>query len=116
LRFSFDGEIYKVVRITGPTHNFLGLAFMQAGVNGTVRVEPIVLKPGEPVRLRADEVRDKVMEGISEGNAELGTSYRASRIQFVPGDTGPVDIYRMLARRIVQRMHLRPGSYDGDAD
>ena len=74
------------------------------------------MKPDEPVRLRTDEVREQVMKGISEANAELGTSYRPSRIQFVSGDTGPADIYRMLAKRIVQRTHLQPGSYQGDAD
>ena len=116
MQFSFDGEIYKVARITGPAHNYLGLAFMPPGTNGTVQVEPIALKPDEPVRLRADEVRDSVMKGIDEANAELGTSYRPSRIQFVLGDSRPAEIYRMLARRIVERLHHHPDSYSGTSD
>jgi len=116
MQFNFDGELYKVVRITGPTHNYLGLAFMPPGTSGIVRVEPITLKPDEPVRLRPDEVREKVLEGISEANSELGTSYRPSRIQFVIGDSRPAEIYRMRARRIIERMHHHPDSYAGTAD
>jgi len=116
VQFLSDGEIYKVVRITGPTHNFLGLAFMQPKTNGIVSVEPITMNAGEIVRLRADEVREQVMEGIKEANAELGANYHPRRIQFVPSDSTPVEIYRMLAKRIIQRLHTEPESYQGTVD
>ena len=118
MQFHFNNGIYGVVRITGPTHNLLGLAFLTPQEKGdaVVSVEPLTLKANEPVRLNAENVREEVLEGVREANGQLRANYRASRIQFVPSDSGPAEIYRMLARRIVERLHHHPDSYSGTAD
>lgn len=118
MQFNFNNGIYRVVRITGPTHNFLGLAFWtpQEKEGDAVSVEPLTIKPNEPVRLDAEDVREEVLEGVREANAQLRANYRPSRIQFVPSDSRPAEIYRMLARRIVERLHHHPDSYPGMAD
>jgi len=117
VQFHFNDGIYRAVRITGPTHNLLGLAFLTPQEKGgdVVSVEPLT-RANEPARLHAEDVREKVLEGVREANAHLQANYRPSRIQFVLSDSGPVEIYRMLARRIVERLHHHPDSYSGTAD
>lgn len=114
MQFHSDGSTYKVVSITGPTHNFLGVQFTPSDVfPEEVLVEPIQLRPTEPVRLTTEEVRHWTLEGIREANEELGLTYRPHRISFVVSDSRPAEIYRELARRIVLRMHARPAAFDG---
>jgi hypothetical protein len=109
MQFHSDGLIFKVVRITGPTHNFLGLAFE----NESRGIELLTLNSSEVVRLHVDDVQKAVMEGVEQANNELGTNYRPSRIQFVVSDSPPAEIYRMLAYRIVHRLHSQHDSYNG---
>jgi len=117
MQFSYTNGVYRVMRITGPTHNLLGLAFLTAQEKGgdVVSVEPLT-KANEAARLHAEDVREKVLEGVREANAHLQANYRLSRIQFVLSDSGPVEIYKMLARRIVERLHQYPDSYSGTSD
>ncbi len=103
MQFIRDGELYKVVSVTGPTHNFLGIMF--GGQDGeAVEVDIMDIKPSEPKRLVPDEVEEQVLAGVEEANGELGIGYRVKRIQFVPSDTPPVKIYRELAKQIVERL------------
>lgn len=105
MQFSRKGTIYRVARITGPKHNLLGIEFQ----NSSDLVEPIVeALPAEQtsgVMLNAEEVASQVLAGISQANEGLGMSFKAIRIQYVPSDSGPVDVYRFLAAAIVEHMY-----------
>ena len=103
MQFIRDGEVFKVVKISGPTHNFLGLAF--GGQDGTpIDVDVMDIKPDEPKRLEASEVEAEVCHGIAAANEAFGTAYRVNRIQFVPSDSPPVEIYRELAMKLIERL------------
>jgi hypothetical protein len=115
MQFYSDGQTFKVAYITGPTHNFLGLAF-QSEFNDSVSIESLTVNSGEPVRLSIDDVQKAVMEGIDEANNDLGVNYCPSRIQFVASDSPPAGIYRMLAKRIIYRLYTQPDSYNGTTD
>jgi hypothetical protein len=103
MQFIQDNEWYKVVRITGPAHNLLGLAFGNE-TDDQVTVEPLPIKNDQISRISAEEVRQHVLHGVMEANQSLGTQYQVKKIQFVPADTPPPDIYRTLAKTIVERL------------
>lgn len=108
-----DGDLYKIARITGPTHNLLALRF-GAPTGPTPRVEALDSRSG--ARLDRDAVRGEVEKGVADANQRLGTSYRVDLIQFVPDDTPPETAYRGLAERITEAMHrdLSDGGVDAD--
>jgi hypothetical protein len=109
MQFIQDNEWYKAVRITGPSHNLLGLAF-DAEVSSQVAVEVLPTSAHEVARIAGEDVLENVLQGIIEANRELGTQYQVSKIQFVPTDTPPVEIYRQLAKSIVETLASKQGS------
>ncbi len=114
MQFHSDGQIYRAVSITGPTHNFLGIEFSSVDIEiDAVFVEPVQLRPSEPVLLASEEVKKWTLEGIQEANEELGTNYRLRRITFVASDSLPAEIYRSLAKRIALRLHAQPDAFNG---
>jgi hypothetical protein len=114
MQFHSDGTTYKAVSITGPTHNLLGMEFAASdAVDDPVVVEPVHLKPTEPVRLAPGEVQKWVLEGLRQANEELGADYRLRRIMFVVSDSPPAEVYRELAKRIAFRLHTRPTTFNG---
>ena len=84
MRYSINGEFYRAIRITGPTHNLLGLSFCQ-GVPETVAVER--LKDRSERGLDESLLRQAVLAGVATANAAFGTDYQVARIQYVPTDT-----------------------------
>jgi hypothetical protein len=100
MQFSRSGAVVRVVRITGPSHNLLGLEL--AGQTGDVEVEEMEV-PGTR-HLHASDVRQNVQMGVADANDELNTQYAIRRIQFVPSDTGPAGVYRELAKAIVHHV------------
>lgn len=99
-----SGKYYKAFRITGPAHNFLGLALARAGTVGEARVEELSAGGDRraPVKLDPHEVLQKVIEGVSLANAELGTDYCVESVQYVTTDSDDLIAYVELAKRITQ--------------
>jgi hypothetical protein len=95
------GNVYKVVRITGPQHNFLGLAFSEDAVP-SLTVER--LQVGEEVARALDEPQllAAVQRGIAEANAQFGTHFCAATVQYVVTDTPDMAVYTLLAHAIVE--------------
>ena len=90
-------------RFPGRPINFLGLAF--GGQDGTpIDVDVMDIKPDEPRRLEASDVEAEVCDGIAAANETFGTAYRVNRIQFVPSDSPPVETYRELAMKLIERL------------
>jgi hypothetical protein len=110
MRYSISGDFYRVMRITGPAHNLLGLSFSQ-GVPETVILERLA----DTSERTIDEGRLKqaILSGVDEANAALKADYHVCRIQYVPTDTPDLEIYSHLARRIVERL-ASGARYEGD--
>jgi hypothetical protein len=97
------GNVYKVARITGPQHNFLGLAFSEdAGPSLTVER----LQVGEEVEpscaLDEPQLLAAVQRGIAAANAQFGTHFCAATVQYVVTDTPDMAVYTLLAHTIVE--------------
>lgn len=100
--------IYKATRITGPKHNFLGLAL--------TRVEPVRIQcvekrlaNNEVVQIDEEKLRSAVSEGALIANRQLHTSIFIERIEYVPTDTPDYSAYIELAQLIVRSAH---GDFD----
>ena len=74
MQFSRDHEWYRVVRVTGPTHNLLGLKFGERGRQP--EIEALSVEDGDATII-ADGVKQQVLEGVAEANAEAGTNYKS---------------------------------------
>ncbi|NQT11275.1 MAG: hypothetical protein HQ582_00910 [Planctomycetes bacterium] len=114
MQFIKTGEVFKAVRITGPTHNLLGLSFYGLDEEGAVTVEP--MQHGESTQsetLDGNEIRRHVLEGVDRADSRLGSKHCVRVIQFVASDSADLDAYSLLAERIVERVE-RGGEYDGN--
>jgi hypothetical protein len=100
MNFSRNGDWYQVSRITGPSHNFLGLKFGESSASPPV-VEFSSVGTGAE-EIEADDVQRQVLEGLYEANAQLGTAYHIAAIRFVTTDTPSLSIYRSLTRSLIE--------------
>ena len=97
-----SGNLYKASRVTGPAHNFLGLTLTSGDVAGDVHVQELSVSGAETPLSLLDSMHvvEKVLEGVSQANAELGTAYQVEGVQFVPTDSADLNAYVELAKRI----------------
>lgn len=93
------GKYFRVSRITGPTHNLLGLHLSR--VPGPETAEVIDLTPGKG-DLDGDAVRRCAAEGVEEANARLGTRFHLLGVEFRSDDSPPARMYRKLAICLVE--------------
>jgi hypothetical protein len=94
-----DGNFLKVARITGPTHNFL-CAEVVIGSESINKIECLPLPSGKKAMLDENAVLREVQAGFLDASKRLGLCITAKRIQFLPSDSPPVEIYRFLAEAL----------------
>lgn len=109
MKFLRKGDLFCAVRITGPSHNMLGLGF------GSRPAAPFVeeLKAPGPRRLSADDIQREASAGAEEELRALKLKTSVRHIQFVASDSGPASIYRDLARSIVRNYAAELGGGPG---
>jgi hypothetical protein len=97
------GNMYKVARITGPHHNFLGLALSEEAVPSLTVERLQVGEEGRPARtLDEHQLLTAVRRGIADANQQLGTHFCVATVQYVVTDTLDVAVYALLAHHIVE--------------
>jgi hypothetical protein len=101
MRYSLKAGVYRVVRVTGPHHNLLGLSFSECAPE-QVALER--LSGDSNGAIDEEELAQAVVSGVARANAAFGANYYVSRIQYVPGDTPAPEIYSDLAQLIVERI------------
>jgi hypothetical protein len=104
MQFSRSGNFWRAVRITGPTHNLLGLAFSNEAV-AAPRAQNIDKEKDKPARLKAEDVVAHVLSGVAEANAKWHLHVNVSEIEYIGSDTPPADVYRFLAFELIR--HFR---------
>lgn len=102
MQFIKDKGLYKVARITGPTHNLLAIRLSDSKCSTKVTALPV--KQGEVERLDGEEILTQVLSGLESINQELGKEYFVSEIQFIPSDSKPTSAYRLLVQELVKRI------------
>ena len=101
MRYSINGDFFRVMRVTGPAHNLLGLSFSQNAPEAVVLER---LAGSSEQTIDEDRLREAVLSGVDEANASLETDYHVSRIQYVPTDTPDLGTYSLLVRWIIERL------------
>lgn len=102
MQFSFHEGLYKAARITGPSHNMLGLSF--SSQIGPIEVVELPVRPAETVRVQREDVIRQVVDAQNEFNAAFGTSYLITKIAFLPSDTYSDSVYKQLTLAIMKRL------------
>ena len=115
MRFSKDGEIYKVIRITGSQDNYLGISFAEKEISDPevieLKIGPIVQKKPfykvitRPILTTKKEIKQQVLNGLDSINKSLGTNYQLSHIYFVPSDSCKHQDYKLLTERLIRHYH-----------
>ena len=104
MRYSKQGNIYKVIRITGNQNNILGVCFTQEN-NIALEVIEWPTNKNEPTLTSRDEVSMQVMSGLESINNCLKTNYKLSKIYFIPSESSSNSIYRVLIRKLIIHYH-----------
>lgn len=104
MNFTFADGRHCVSRITGPTHNFLGLRLSsQPAACVTVVRLPAVGK-GKDGRLDEVQLQAAVMAGVEIANRECGTRWHVSEIAYVVDDTPAYSQYEICAQTAIKRL------------
>jgi|SRR5579863_1883109 len=101
MQFYRDGNFFKVVRVTGPTRNIL-CAEIVKGSESIRAIECLPLRPGEKASLDQNAVLRQVQMGFQDASKRLGIYVTARRLQFLPSDSPPAEVYRSMAEELVE--------------
>lgn len=71
MKFVNEAPLFKITRITGPKHNFLGLQLADAPFHGDPTVERLTVSVTEKERLSDSEVLAQVRLGMEEARTFL---------------------------------------------
>ena len=107
MQFTDRAPLYSLSRITGPTHNWLGLVIAPGPTNAEPEIEMLQLAVPAENALDRHEVAAQVMLGVAQACAELERAYYIEKIQYVDSDTGPVETYRQLATHLIRRIDAK---------
>ena len=107
MQFVNNAPVYKLIRVTGPTHNLLVLRFSTSAVTESVRVDALDVTQKCLNPIGAHEVLQKVLSAIEDCEAESGKRYFLEAIQYVAGDSRPVDVYYEMTKEIIKRIELQ---------
>ncbi|WP_157582402.1 hypothetical protein [Rhodanobacter spathiphylli] len=107
MQFVRKGDLLSVARITGSHDNLLQLR-LSTNVVASPVVECLPARRSlNREALDLSKVLAAVIEGLAAVNQELGTSYSATHIRYVPNDSPPETVYGFLAMSLVR--HLASG-------
>jgi hypothetical protein len=112
MQFIKRGDCLTVVRITGPSHNILGLELRSDSTHSSITVASLK-ESTRPNSLSPEDVKKNVLLGVAEANHQLGTAYFVKRIEFIPDDSPPAKIYYALAKSIIERLVANEPFADG---
>lgn len=105
MQFIDNAPLYKVIRITGPHHNLLGLQLSEEPTTVDPEIEALDQDADHSVRLVGSEIAEQVMLGVEQASVEVGTTYYVEKILYVSSDSPPTSVYRYLAVEIVRRVY-----------
>lgn len=103
MQFIKERDYYKVVRITGPSHNLLSIRLSSEECDPVIT--PLPVFDGAPTEIAEDDVYRQVVDGLNSINELLGSRYFISEIQFVPSDTKSGSVYYDLIRALLCRIY-----------
>jgi hypothetical protein len=104
MQYTKQGNIYKVMRITGNRDNILGVCFTQEN-NTTLKIIEWPVNKNKPILASKNELSMQVMSGLESINNFLKTNYKLSKIYFLPSESSSDLIYRFLIHKLIIHYH-----------
>lgn len=106
MQFTKKNNIYQISRITGSQDNILGVYFSENNSNDVEVIEwDLSFAKDKKRQTSADLVLDQVLSGLNQANEFLATSYKLSKIYFVPAESADGFIYRSLVIQLIKHYH-----------
>jgi len=99
MRFTKKDVIYMIIIITGSQDNISGVSFDEFNSNKIEILEWPVEK-GDKIQTSKEEVLKQVLSGLESVNKSLDTSYKLSKIYFLPSDRVSYSVYRLLIGKL----------------
>ena len=109
MQFVNEAPVYKLVRVTGPQHNLLVLRFSATPLDRPIRVEALDAAHVRANPIGAGEVLENVARAVEGCAVEFGRKYFIEAIQYLAGDSRPVDVYYEMTKEIIRRIELQSG-------
>lgn len=98
MRVSFDGNIYRVSRVTGPSHNFLAIAVSHS-MPERIGVKAHRINE-EPAVVEESKILQAVTGSFRQRSEETGISIWPCRVEYVASDTADYETYKRLSEAV----------------
>src|SRR5438105_4060843 len=102
--FIKEKNIYKVIKITGPKHNLLGLSFCGNIDKNNIEIIELPISTNEKQQISSSVIKAQVCAGIEEINAKSINKYKIDKIYFIPSDSFSEVVYKELTIEIIKRL------------
>ena len=104
MEFTHKDGIYRIIRITGAQDNILGVSFDESNYN-KIEILQWPVEKGYRIQSSKEEVLKQVLSGLESVNKSLDTSYKLSKIYFLPSDRASYSVYRLLIGEWIRHYH-----------
>lgn len=107
MRFTKRDGIYTITRITGAQDNILGVSFDESNSNSNkVEIVQWPVEKGRRIQSKNEQVLKQVVSGLEAVNKSLNTSYKLSKIYFLPSDNASYSVYSLLISALIRHYHV----------
>jgi len=104
MQFTKKNNMYRISRVTGSQDNILGVCFSENN-SSDIKVIQWNRKDDGKIQTSEDQVLEQVLLGLKEANQSLGTSYRLSKIYFLPSESAAGRVYKVLIIQLIRHYH-----------
>lgn len=104
MRVTKKNNMYRISQVTGSQDNILSVCFSENNSND-IQVIQWNLKDDRKIQTSEDQVLEQVLLGLKKVNQSLGTSYRLSKIYFLPSESPVGRVYKVLIVRLIRHYH-----------
>lgn len=104
MQFIDNAPFYKLVRVTGPQHNLLVLKLTETAGEGQVAVQRLDADRECTNPITAEAVREQVVRAVKDYQDEVGLSRHVELVQYLGGDSRPLETYYLMTREILKRL------------
>jgi hypothetical protein len=103
MQYYKNNDWYEVIRITGPSHNLLGLKIGDHSDGGAPSVESMLKQDAATPQFES-ALQKEVLVGVHEANVQFATDFQVSGIRYVGSDPLDLPTYRYLAKHLIEHV------------
>lgn len=104
MKFTKKDGIYRIIYLSGGQNNILNVAFDESKSN-KIEILQWPVEKGYKIQTSKEQVLEQVFSGLESVNKSLDTSYKLSKIYFLPSDRASNSIYTLLICKLIRHYH-----------